>query len=52
MIINFLTGTLPRQNYKKTKNMILKRLFNNYVANKIIITIIVSHVMWHIMEYS
>ena len=24
MIINFLTGTLLRQNYKKTKNMILK----------------------------
>ena len=30
--------------------MILKT--TNYVANKIIITIIVSHVMWHIMEYS
>jgi len=24
MIINFFTGTLLRQNYKKTKNMILK----------------------------
>ena len=52
MIINFLTGTLLRQNYKETKNMVFKRLFNNYVANKIIITIIVSHMMWHIMENS
>ena len=52
MMMYFLTGTLLRQNYKETKNMIFKTTINNYVANKIIITIIVLHVMWHIVENS